>query len=329
MRLLYRLMLWTAALCLLLIIALCLWAGDQLASPTRRPLQDYHREFLADPAAHGVSVESLTLSDATPCLMVQPRADGKLGTRGLKLRDQFKTETIALPTAGQVIGTLVLVHGRKGRKEDYLLIAERLCAVGFRCILPDMPAHGEHPEAYATFGIREADIPARALQESAEKFKFNPVPAGLMGMSMGGAVSMHAAARPDQPWQALVILSSFDRLETAIQKNVSDRVGCFLGNAWAGIAGWIYQWKTGIAIQEIRSDLPAAKITIPTLVAHGTSDRVIPQESGKRLYMALPETIEKQWIDVPEADHDNVLITDFPIYATVAEWMLRHVTSTP
>ena len=243
MRLLYRLMLWTAALCLLLITALCLWAGDQLASPSRRPLQDYHREFLADPAAHGVSVESLTLSYATPCLMVRPRADGQLGTRGLKLRDQFKTETIALPNAGQVIGTLVLVHGRKGRKEDYLPIAERLCAVGFRCILPDMPAHGEHPEAYATFGIREADIPARALQESVEKFKFNPMPAGLMGMSMGGAVSMHAAARPDQPWQALVILSSFDRLETAIQKNVSDRVGCFLGNAWAGMAGWIYQWK--------------------------------------------------------------------------------------
>ena len=329
MRLFFRLMLWTAALCLFLITALCLWAGDQLASPTRRPLQDYHREFLADPAAHGVIVESFNLSDATPCLMVQPRADGKLGTRGLKLRDQFKTETIALPTAGQVIGTLVLVHGRKGRKEDYLLIAERLCAVGFRCILPDMPAHGEHPGAYATFGIREADIPARALQETAEKFMFTPVPAGLIGMSMGGAVSMQAAARPDQPWQALIILSSFDRLESVIQKNVSDRIGSFLGNVWADMAGWVYQWKTGIAISDIRSDLAAAKIMIPTLVAHGTSDRVIPHESGKRLYAALPETIKKQWIDVPEADHDNVLITDFPIYANVAKWMLHHVTSTP
>ena len=101
---------------------------------------------------------------------------------------------------------MVLVHGRTGRKEDYLLIAERLSAVGFRCLLPDMPAHGEHPGIHATFGIREADIPARALKESAELLKFNPVPAGLMGMSMGGAVSMHAAAEPDQPWKALVIL---------------------------------------------------------------------------------------------------------------------------
>jgi pimeloyl-ACP methyl ester carboxylesterase len=158
---------------------------------------------------------------------------------------------------------------------------------------------------------------------------FTPVPAGLIGMSMGGAVSMQAAARPDQPWQALIILSSFDRLESVIQKNVSDRIGSFLGNVWADMAGWVYQWKTGIAISDIRSDLAAAKIMIPTLVAHGTSDRVIPHESGKRLYAALPETIKKQWIDVPEADHDNVLITDFPIYATVAKWMLHHVTSTP
>lgn len=329
MRLFYRLMLWTAVLCLILVVGLCLWSGDQLASPARRALQDYHREFLADPAAHGVTVDYLTLSDATPCLIVQPRTDGKLGARGLKLREQFKSEALPLPAPGAVVGTLVLVHGRTGRKEDYLLIAERLSAVGFRCLLPDMPAHGEHPGIHATFGIREADIPARALKESAELLKFNPVPAGLMGMSMGGAVSMHAAAEPDQPWKALVILSSFDRLETAIQKNVRDRIGGFLGKAWTDLAGRIYRWKTGIAIDDIRSDLVATKITLPTLVAHGTKDRVIPHESGKRLFMALPDTIEKQWIDVPDADHDNVLITDFPIYATVAKWMLRHVTSTP
>lgn len=329
MRLFYRLMLWTTSLCLILIVAACLWAGNQLASPARRALQDYHFEFLADPAAHGVSITAFTASDATPCLMIQPTPNGKLGTRGLKIREQLTAESVALPAQGQITGTLVLVHGRRGRKEDYLLIAERLCAVGFRCLLPDMPAHGENPGAYATFGIREAEIPARVLLEAAEKFKFDPVPAGLMGMSMGGAVSIQSAALPTRPWKALVILSSFDRLETAIQKNVGDRVGSSLGNAWAGIAGRIYQWKTGIAISDIRSDLAAKKITLPTLIAHGTSDRVIPHESGQRLYAALPNTIEKRWIDVPEADHDNVLITDFPIYATVAKWMLRHVNSTP
>ena len=32
---------------------LVLWAGSQIASPSRLPLMDYHREFLSNPAAHG------------------------------------------------------------------------------------------------------------------------------------------------------------------------------------------------------------------------------------------------------------------------------------
>jgi pimeloyl-ACP methyl ester carboxylesterase len=63
----------------------------------------------------------------------------------------------------------------------------------------------------------------------------------------------------------------------------------------------------------------------PTLMAHGTSDSVIPITLGRRLHDALPAGLETEWIEIPQADHDNVLITDFPIYARMAEWMLRHV----
>lgn len=306
-------------------IAACLWAGRELASPPRRTLQDYHREFLADPTAHGVQVKTFIISDGTPCLLVEPDPSGKLGTRGLRVREQLSGSGLTVTTPGNIIGTLVLVHGRKGRKEDYLLIAERLCAAGFRCLLPDMPGHGEHPGRYVTFGLTEATIPSRVLHESAERYNFSPAPAGLMGMSMGGAVAMRAASLPQAEWQALVIVSSFDRLEVAIHKTVSDRVGSLIGSLWSQGAGLVYRFMTGHALNEIRSDIVAANITMPTLIAHGTNDRIIPLESGQRLFAALPATLEKQWIDVPGADHDNVLITDFPIYATIAEWMRRQV----
>lgn len=321
---------WLIVLSLFLIfgvMAVCVWAGRELASPPRRPLQDYHREFLADPSAHGVVVKAFTISDGTPCLLVEPDPADQLGPRGLRVREQLRAKGVTLASAGNIVGTLVLVHGRKGRKEDYLLIAERLCAAGFRCLLPDMPGHGEHPGKHVTFGLTEAAIPSHVLHEAAAQFHFNPAPAGLMGMSMGGAVAMHAAAMPKAEWKALVIVSSFDRLEVAIHKNVSDRVGALLGRFWIEGAGLVFKAMTGHALSEIRSDISAGAITMPTLIAHGTKDRVIPLESGKRLYAALPAALEKQWIDVPDADHDNVLITDFPIYATVAEWMLRHVTA--
>jgi hypothetical protein len=44
--------------------------------------------------------------------------------------------------------------------------------------------------------------------------------------------------------------------------------------------------------------------------------------SGKRLFDAFPEP--KRWVEVPGAGHDNVLVTDFPIYAEIAEWFLAH-----
>ena len=76
---------WLMILPLLLIfgvIAVCVWAGLELASPPRRILQDYHHGFLADPSAHGVLVKAFTISDGTPCLLVEPDSAGKIGLRG-------------------------------------------------------------------------------------------------------------------------------------------------------------------------------------------------------------------------------------------------------
>lgn len=301
------------------------WAGDELASPGRRPLHDYHREFLADPAAHGVALEKFTLEDGTPCLICVPDPAGKLGQRGMKIRQQMQERGLALAPPGQVVGTLVLAHGRKGRKEDYLLIAERLCAVGFRCLLADMPAHGDHPARLIYYGVREAGLPARVLSEAAQKFGFNPQPAGLMGMSMGGSVAMHSAGEPKAPWRALCIISSFHAFAPAIEIQASKLVGELFGKPWASMAAQIYEWKAGMSVQAIQPHEIAARLTVPTLIAHGTNDRIVPIESGRKLFDALPVVTTKQWVEIPGADHDSVLITDFPIYATIAEWMLKYV----
>ena len=158
----------------LLVIAaaagLILWAGYQIANPPRRALMEYHREYLANPTAHGMVIKNFTASDGTPCLFCTPDPSRNLGDRGNKIRQQLSARGVTLKPAGQIIGTLVLLHGRTGRKEDYLPIAERLCASGFRCVIPDLPAHGDHPATIATYGVREADLPVRVLHESAKYF---------------------------------------------------------------------------------------------------------------------------------------------------------------
>lgn len=310
----------------LLVPPLAGWlAADQLAHPPRRPLQDYHREFLSDPAAHGVVLKSFNCADGTPCLVCEPDPRGMLGKRGQVIREQLAQKGLTLPISGSVAGTLVLVHGRRGRKEDYLLIAERFCAVGFRCILPDLPAHGDHPGTTACYGVREAHLPAQVLREAAAKFGFNPQPAGIMGISMGGAVSIRSAVDKDAPWRAAVLVSTFDNLDHVVRYQTSSWVGDWLGSIWSRFTGWFYQRQTQMEISAANSISRVPELRCPVLVAHGTSDHVIPMECGRRLYAALPAGIEKRWVEIPEADHDNVLITDFPIYAEMAEWMLRYV----
>lgn len=299
---------------------LTLWAGDQLACPPRKALEDHHREFLADPAAHGVRIDRFSAGDGTPCLVCTP--DGSPGKRGTIIRDQLAARGLPLPSYGTVKGTLVLLHGRKGRKEDYLPVAERLCAAGFRCIIPDLPGHGEHPGETITYGVREAALPERVLDEAARRFDFNKQPCGLVGMSMGGSVAVHAAGKGDVPWKALVVIASFDALEPAVRGQASMRIGETLAGMWMKGVAKIYESKTGIPLASIRPCESAEYVPIPTLVAHGTKDTITPMSSGRKLYECLPASIEARWIEIPGAGHDNVLITDFPIYATIAEWMM-------
>ena len=299
------------------------WAGSEIASPPRRKLMDYHRDFLTNQAGHGMRIDRFTASDGTPCLVVAPA--GSAGERGTILRKQLAERGLALPRFGEITGTLVLAHGRKGRKEDYLPIAERLCAAGFRCVIPDLPGHGDHPADVATYGLREAGLPSRVLDEVSRKYAFEKHPAGLMGMSMGGSVAVHAANQADAPWKALVVVASFDSLDSAIHGQAIRHAGVTLGPLWADASDTVYRWQSGVSVREIRPCRHAASIRIPTMIAHGTADEVVSMDSGRRLYEALPASTAKKWVEIPDAGHDNVLVTDYPIYADIADWMMLHV----
>ncbi|MBK1881462.1 alpha/beta fold hydrolase [Luteolibacter pohnpeiensis] len=299
--------------------------ASQLAHPPRRALQPYHQEFLHHPDQHGLRIDSFTASDGTPVLVCSPDPDHPPGKRGKALRAQFAAEGVEIPAAGKCVGNLVLLHGRKGRKEDFLPIAERLCAVGFRCILPDLPGHGDNPTKDVTFGIQEAAIPQLVLAESAERYQFDEEPVGLLGMSMGGSVAVHAAVLHDAPWRTLVIISSFDALAPTVEKQVAHRLGNSIGKLCLQGVAPIYEFQTGVPLDSIQPAALAANLHLPTLIAHGAADNVIPIDSGRRLFDSLPESPEKTWIEIPDAGHDNVLITDFPIYHAIARWMLNRV----
>ena len=313
----------------LTLISVCLTAGTfaallfnhgrRLASPERRPLQDYHLDYLENSENYGIRIEKLNcLAGKAPTLVVSPDASASLGERGALLRQQLSALGQPLSRYGQTRANLVLLHGRNGRKEDMLPIAERFCAAGFRCVIPDLPAHGESPIGVSHFGLCnwERQMPASVLEECAQHYNFSMHPSALWGISMGGSFAT-AAASIGGPWHCLVILSSFDELDNVIIQQCQS-------HALAAAVSHISQHHGGPDITKVTPRLWAQSITRPVFIAHGTDDELIGLRSGHALFDSFPSA-DKRWVEVDGGTHNNVLTTPMPLFSMMANWLLEHV----
>ncbi|CAN5692529.1 hypothetical protein BH11VER1_BH11VER1_15380 [soil metagenome] len=324
-----RILRWLAAIFCLCLIAFAItawWASSEIIHPPRRSLQDYHLEMLGNPAKFGLIIRPFEVHDAisgakpTPCLLCEPDLR-ETGARGAKLREQLIARGLSLPEHGKIIGTLVLLHGRKGRKEDGLPIAERFCAAGFRCLLPDLPAHGDNENEIASYGLNEWNLPNAVMQEATKQFGIPASPRALWGISQGGSVAVHAAAKT--PWDTLIVVSSFADFDELCLAQSRRLFGPFSGMLHAAVQALVEK-RAGYRADQICPIAYVRRLEIPTLIAHGTDDALIPVSSGKALFEALPGT-DKQWIIVEGGTHDHVLTTPMPLYAEMTAFYLSHL----
>lgn len=311
--------------------AVVVWnASTELISPARRALQEYHRDWLERPAEHGMSIQRFAaMNGQVPCLVVMPDAAAGLSKRGETVRRQLEEKGVVLRPFGEAFANLVLLHGRNGRKEDLLPVAERFCAVGFRCVIPDLPAHGESPLKEVRFGNSdfEASIPAAVLDEARERFHFPVEPAGLWGMSMGGAFLARAASLPGAPWKALVVVCSFDSLDAVVGQKAASYTG-IMAPLWSSLIARACVARGGADPASVRPSKWAGTVQTPVFVAHGDADSLITLEQGRRLFEAYASK-DKAWTVVKGGDHNRILVTEHPLYAEMAAWYLKYLRARP
>lgn len=300
------------------------WLNDKIFSPPRRAIQSYHLSRLQHPDKYGLTIQKFScLNDKTSCLLVEPNKHAGAGKRGKILRRQVMKKGVSLAYYGKTKGIIVLLHGRKGRKEDLLPIAERFVAAGFRCLIPDLPAHGDNPISTTAFGSSafEASLPRQILKNAKQQFDLPNEPAALWGISMGGAFAMHAASESPKTWDALLVVSSFSSLNKVLDRQVPKK--------WNAVKPAIFfyldmaQWLQGKPkLSDINPQQWAKNVTIPTLIMHGENDSLIPKAQGKALYNAINSN-KKRWIIVPKGKHSTVLKTPMPLYAEMNSWLIR------
>ncbi len=296
----------------LLIAFICFWqAAGSFVSPDRRQIQAYHTPFLSDPGSHGISLSRHVFDNGQiPTLIARPHPTQEPHSAGKLLQSQLQAKGITT-TPEQAI--VVLLHGRMGRKEDMLPIAARYCAVGFICLMPDLPAHGDSPMQKVFYGSSptEASLPERVLSEAKLTLSLPHLPASLWGMSMGGSFAIHAAAQNSDPWSSLTIICSFDEMNRVVE----NQLGWF-----AGIGKALVKLRGGPDIETIRPIDLAPQISLPTLIVHGNADSLIHIDQGRALHAAFPQTAPLMEVD--GGTHSTVLITDAPVYSTTATHML-------
>jgi pimeloyl-ACP methyl ester carboxylesterase len=303
--------------------ALC-WAGaGWLTMPPRKPLADWQSEWLAHPTAHGMRIARAVAADGTPYLLCEPDAVAEPGPRGRMLRAQLTTAGVSLARHGTMRGTLVLLHGWGMRKESLLTTAERFCAAGLRCLVPDLPGHGENPAPATSFGEREPEreLPAHVLADAAARFHFAPRPVALWGLSMGGAYALRAAER--DAWDAVLVVSSFDELSPVVRGELSRHIGGWAAVLMPGL-DLATALRTGFRLDAVRPLDSARALRSPVFILHGAADPLIPESAGRRLFQTISHA-RKRWLEVTGAEHGNVLGTPQHVFCEMAAWTLGQI----
>lgn len=298
-----------------------LFAGWQLAHPPFREIGERQRQEFADPASIGLRVQSARTVSGIPYLFVTPDPVVGAGERGAKLRAELAAMGKYVPAYGFTDATMVLLHGRTGGKDRMLGVAERFAAAGFRCLIPDLPGHGELSNRGCGYGAGEGeDSLAQAVFDDAlARFAFpDRQPRLLWGLSMGGSYAVHAAANDPDAWAGLVVIASFAKLDEVVTPSLKRWTGPGLKIS-RRVAGWAAKEWGGIEPWKVRPGVVAQRVGTPAFVLHGDEDPFVSITQGHRLFESLA-SLDKRWLEVKGANHWTVLVTPQPVYAEMARW---------
>ncbi|HXI60762.1 MAG TPA: alpha/beta fold hydrolase [Polyangia bacterium] len=192
-------------------------------------------------------------------------------------------------------GTIIYLHGAGDNRGSSGSIADHFVPGGFDVVAYDSRAHGESGGAACTYGYYEKADLGRVLDQIAV-----PAPIIALGMSLGGAVALQAAAT-DARIAAVIAIAPFSDLRTV----ASERAPFFASKGNIDDAFRIAEAEAHFQADDVSPVVAARKITAPVLIIHGDDDRETPPAHARRIFDALPNT--KKLVLVPHAGHHNVL----------------------
>ncbi len=182
--------------------------------------------------------------------------------------------------------TVIFCPGWNGSMDGDTHFLPWFDAAGFDVLQFDWRAHGASEGDHISLGVREIDDLLGAL-DFLEGRGVDRV--GLMGFSMGGAISLRCAAR-DSRAACVVCDGGFVYFPHAIEGGLRRRAGMLAGPL-AGLILWMAGRRLGGIDLRESSPLPdvAAISPRPVLFLHGGSDQHVPVADQDAIFAAAGE----------------------------------------
>ena len=174
---------------------------------------------------------------------------------------------------------LLLCHGYYANRYQVLALADQLRARGYEALLFELRGHGSRPGP-CTLGRREADDAVTVLRWAREAC--GPLPVGLLGLSMGGAVVCQTAAC-DPDVRAVVVDSVYSHLFPVLQRSIW-RQYHLPAVPWAWLTWWSVQTALRMRLAPVDPAVLAPRLRQPLLAIQGGEDRRVVPLLGRKFY---------------------------------------------
>lgn len=227
-----------------------------------------------------------------------PQYEDDPGTFGLAFEQvRFRSRGDRLQIAGWYVPNpgarraMILVHGRNASKQNAISgklpqLAAEIHSAGLAVLAIDLRGHGDSEGKRYTFGVHESRDVLGAV-DFLEEHGFVAGQIGVLGISLGGAAVIEAAAR-EPAIGAVVVESTFADINLLIEPNWKAESGLPI---WF-LPGVFFMWKRlmGFDLKQVKPAETLAKMPFrPMLIMHSKSDEMIDVHHADQLQAAVPK----------------------------------------
>jgi len=192
----------------------------------------------------------------------------------------------AAAPSGRSRGTVVLVHGWSRNVDRVLPLVRPLHDEGYDLLAFDARSHGSSsPDGTANMVKFSEDI--RATLDEAERLGARPGRLAVLGLSVGGAAALHAAAH-DRRIRAVVTVGAFAHPGELMHDELRAK------GVPAPLIPVVLRYaehSIGARLDVIAPERQIAAIPAPVLLVHGEEDATVPATHARRLAEAGGDTV--------------------------------------